>query len=109
MCFWIPSFLHCTSYLQVGSAFGDPEVLMPNLDKLASRSTIFTNAYVQAATCGVSRSSLLLGRRPDTTQVVSNSVCPFTTQPEHKDWVSLPQYFALNGYTTHGFGTYVAV
>mgnify|MGYP000592348366 CR=1 FL=1 len=89
----------------VGRAFGHPEVLMPNLDALAERATVFNNAFAQAATCGVSRSSLLTGRRPDTTQVVfDNSQCPFTTQPEHASWVSLPQYFAQNGYSTHGFG-----
>lgn len=88
-----------------GAAFGVPEVLMPNLDALAARSTIFTNAYVQAATCGVSRSSLLTSRRPDTTQVVyNNGVCPFTTRPEHASWVSLPEYFRRSGYSTHGLG-----
>jgi len=40
----------------------------------------------------VSRSSLLTGRRPDTTKVLNNGLCPFTIDPEHKNWVSLPQY-----------------
>ena len=88
----------------VGSAFGEPEALTPHLDALAARSTIFTNAYVQASTCGVSRSSLLTSRRPDTTEVLSNALCPFTTRPEHAAWVSLPQYFAKAGYATHGMG-----
>jgi iduronate 2-sulfatase len=56
----------------IGQAFGEPEALMPNLDALAGNSTIFTQAYAQAATCGVSRSSLLTSRRPDTTEVLSN-------------------------------------
>ena len=87
-----------------GRAYGHPEVLLPNIDSLASRSTVFTDAYAAAATCGVSRSSLLTSRRPDTTQVLSNSKCPFTTQPEHKNWVSLPQYFRRAGYVTAGHG-----
>ena len=53
----------------VGEVLGHKEILMPNLDALARRSTVFSNAFVQAATCGVSRSSLLTSRRPDTTQV----------------------------------------
>ena len=88
----------------VGAAFGEPEALTPHIDALAARSTIFANAYVQAATCGVSRSSLLTSRRPDTNEVLANGACPFTTRPEHASWVSLPQFFAQAGYATHGMG-----
>ena len=77
----------------LGTAFGEPGALMPNLDLLAAKSTIFTNAYAQASTCGVSRSSLLTSRRPDTTRSFCsgdyNTVCPFTTSSAHKDWVGL--------------------
>ena len=80
-----------------GSMFGDPEVKVPNIDRLAKRSTIFRNAFVQAATCGVSRSSLLTSRRPDSTYVLRNSLCPFGTAPSHHDWQSLPEYFKSSG------------
>ena len=80
-----------------GSMFGDPEVKVPNIDKLAKRSTIFKNAFVQAATCGVSRSSLLTSRRPDSTYVLKNSLCPFGTAPSHHAWQSLPEYFKSSG------------
>ena len=92
----------------LGAAFGEPEALMPNLDALADGSTIFTNAYASAATCGVSRSSLLTSRRPDTTRVFIggdyNTNCPFSTDPAHKHWVSLPRYFRNHGYETAGAG-----
>ena len=88
----------------LGGAFGEPEALTPHLDALAARSTIFTNAYAQAATCGVSRASLLTSRRPDTTEVLTNSLCPFDTRAEHKTWVSLPGYFRQNGFATIGLG-----
>ena len=88
----------------LGKVMGEPEALVPTLDKLASESVVFGNAWVQCATCGVSRSSLLTGRRPDTTQVLENGKCPFTTDPRHKDWVSLPQYFRNHGFTTAGMG-----
>ena len=52
----------------------------------------------------MSRSSLLTGRRPDTTQVLQNGGCPFTNNPKHKDWQSLPEYFAKAGYVTAGMG-----
>ena len=88
----------------VGKAFGEPEALVPTLDKLATESVVFGNAWVQCATCGVSRSSLLTGRRPDTTKVLNNGVCPFTSDPRHKNWISLPQHFRNQGYTTAGLG-----
>jgi len=88
----------------VGKLLGEPEVQAPNLDRLAARSTIFTNAFTQSATCGVSRSSLLTGRRPDTTYVLENSGCPFTSAPAHGAWQSLPQYFRNAGYRTAGHG-----
>jgi len=88
----------------IGAVFGEPEAKMPNLDALAKSSTSFVNSWVQAATCGVSRSSLLTGRRPDTTRVLSNGGCPFTNEPQHKAWQSLPEYFAQNGYVTAGMG-----
>ena len=43
----------------------------PHTDALAQRSLIFDNAYCQQAVCGPSRASLLSGRRPDSTQMVS--------------------------------------
>ena len=42
----------------IGTEFGEAEALVPTIDALAAKSTVFTNAWVQAATCGVSRSSL---------------------------------------------------
>ena len=41
----------------------------PNIDYLARKSIVFTQAYVQYAVCGPSRSSYMTGRRPDKTQV----------------------------------------
>ena len=41
----------------------------PNLDKLALKSLLLKKAYVQQADCSPSRTSLLTGRRTDTTHV----------------------------------------
>jgi arylsulfatase A-like enzyme len=89
---------------EFGQSFGAPEVLTPAIDQLAARGTSFTRTFAQAPTCGVSRSSFLTGRRPDTTRVLENGGCPFTNDPSHKDWVSLPRWFKESNYTSIGAG-----
>ncbi len=80
---------------------GDPHARTPNLDKLAARGVVFIRAYCQQAVCSPSRSSLLTGRRPDTTQVY-DLVTHF--RKALPDVVTLPQHFKNNGYYTHGIG-----
>src|SRR5438309_1251806 len=48
---------------------GDPHAKSPRIDGLAAKGTVFTRAYCQQAVCSPSRSSLLTGRRPDSTRV----------------------------------------
>lgn len=85
---------------EFGEAYGTPEVKTPFMDKLAARGVTFRRTYCQAATCGVSRSSILTGRRPDTTHVLSNEGC-FRSAG---NWTSLPHYFRQHGYVTAGGG-----
>ena len=49
--------------------FSSPSMVTPALDSLAGRSLLLERAFVQQALCNPSRSSLLTGRRPDTTRV----------------------------------------
>lgn len=44
-----------------------PFMHTPSLDALAKRSLLLKRAYVQQALCSPSRTSVLTGRRPDTT------------------------------------------
>ncbi len=46
------------------NCYGASHIVSPNIDKLASEGRLFTNHYVQVATCGASRSSMLMGRYP---------------------------------------------
>lgn len=90
----------------IGCMDGHPQSLTPNIDKLAARGTLFTNAHCQAPICGPSRASLLSGRYPHETGVYNQPKGgnALSTDPIFFDGQLLPQYFAKNGYTTYGVG-----
>lgn len=56
----------------VGCLGGHPHALTPNIDKLASRGVLFTNAHTTAPVCNPSRVALLSGMAPYTTGVYQN-------------------------------------
>ena len=87
----------------VGCLGGHPQARTPNMDRLAVRGTVFTNAHVQAPLCNPSRSSVLTGMRPSSTGIYG--LAPGIRAVEvTKNCVSLPQYFRKQGYFTAGFG-----
>ena len=53
----------------VGCLKTNPQALTPNIDKLARRGVLFTNAHCQAPICNPSRTSLMLSLRPSTTEI----------------------------------------
>ena len=87
----------------IGCLGGHPQVQTPNLDRLARRGTLLTNAHCQAPLCNPSRASLLTGLRPSTTGI-------YALQPglrsvaALKDCVTLPQTFGRHGYHTFTAG-----
>ena len=77
------------------------KVHTPHFKRLAENSLLLTQAYVQYPLCTPSRTSLLSGRRPDTTGVYSLEP-PF--RAPGRNFTSIPQYFKQNGYHTAGVG-----
>lgn len=87
----------------IGCMGGHPQVKTPNLDKLASRGTLFLNAHCQSPLCNPSRTSVMLGLRPSTTGVYSLQPS-FRTIPKYQNYVTMPKVFQANGYATSSCG-----
>jgi arylsulfatase A-like enzyme len=81
--------------------YGDRLAKTPNIDALAARGMQFNRAYCQQAVCSPSRTSLLTGRRPDTTKIYNLEDHFRDTIP---DVVTLPQHFKDNAYHVQAFG-----
>ena len=87
----------------VGCLGGHPQVQTPQIDRLAARGTLFTNAHCQSPLCNPSRSSIFTGLRPSTTGIYGLKP-GFRAVEGLEDWVTLPQYLAANGYSTFAAG-----
>lgn len=82
-------------------AYGFDYIKSPNLDRLAKSGLTFNRAYCQQAVCSPTRTSLLTGSRPDTTQVW-DLVTHF--RKAIPNVVTLGQHFKNNGYFVQGMG-----
>lgn len=87
----------------VGCLGGHPQARTPNIDRLASRGTLFTNAHCQAPICNPSRISLMTSVLPSTSGVYY--LGPLLRNCEStRNSVTIPQHLARNGYKTIGAG-----
>ena len=87
----------------IGCLDGHPQVKTPNIDRLAERGTLFSNAHCQSPLCNPSRTSLMTGLRPSSTGIYG--LAPWIKSlPEFRDCETLPQYFSNQGYTTYTTG-----
>lgn len=90
----------------IGSLGGHPNAATPNMDALAERGVLFTNAHAQAPLCGPSRSSLLTGLYPTTSGIYLHIDDREVSDANDatRATLSIPEYFASHGYRTMGFG-----
>ena len=82
---------------------GHPDARTPNIDRLARRGVLFTNAHCQAPICNPSRTSFMTGLRPSTTGIYMNSPW-FRNTAANKNRVTLTQHFSRQGYRTYATG-----
>lgn len=87
----------------IGVLNSHPQVQTPNIDRLAKRGTLFTNAHVQAPLCNPSRVSVMTGLRPTTTGIYNLSPLHHELD-DTKDVVTIPEYFEKYGYSTFAVG-----
>jgi uncharacterized sulfatase len=84
------------------ACYGDPVVKTPNVDRLARHGVRFDHSYCNYPLCNPTRTSLLSGKRPETTRIFDNNTASRTYLG--KDVVFLPEYFGANGYFTARVG-----
>lgn len=86
----------------IGCLGGHPQALTPNMDRLAKRGVLFTNAHCAAPACNPSRAAVFSGLMPARTGVWSNdSVRIEKVAPKAK---LLTYAFREAGYQTLGTG-----
>lgn len=87
----------------IGCLNGHPQAQTPNIDALAAKGTLFSNAHCQSPLCNPSRTSLMTGLRPSSTGIYG--LAPWIKSlPEFKVYVTLPQYLSKHGYKTYSTG-----
>ena len=86
----------------IGCLGGHPQALTPNMDRLAKRGVLFSNAHCAAPACNPSRSAVFSGLYPTKTGVWNNK--SGSVQKLYPEAEFLPHTFSKSGYTTMGAG-----
>ncbi|MDA0350342.1 MAG: sulfatase [Verrucomicrobia bacterium] len=85
----------------VGCLDGHPQIQTPNIDRLAERGVLFTNAHCAVPVCSGSRAATWTGWSPVKNGVYGNGQRIEKTSPNA---IFLPQDLASQGYLTMGTG-----
>lgn len=86
----------------VFDAYGNSDVPAPNFSRLMQHGIMFKQVYCQYALCSPSRTTLLSGKRPNSTGVLNNGTS--IRVKLGADYKFLPEYFESFGYYTAKFG-----
>jgi arylsulfatase A-like enzyme len=86
----------------VGCMKGHPQAKTPNIDRLAARGVLFTNAHCVAPACNPSRAAIFSGRMPQVTGVWSNQ--SGSLEKRYPQVQLLSSSFSQSGYLTLGTG-----
>lgn len=81
---------------------GHPNGITPNIDNLARRGVLFTNAHVPGTLSNGSRTALFTGLHPATTGIYRGDTNYRTIYPE---LITMPQYFMRLRYQVRGSGS----
>ena len=73
----------------------------PNIDRLAKRGMLFTNAHCVSPKCAPSRAAIMTGLRPSTTGLYENQHWWY---PNFPNMVTMPMRFRKSGYSVAGAG-----
>ncbi|MGB0414176.1 MAG: sulfatase [Coraliomargarita sp.] len=87
----------------IGCMGGHPQAQTPNMDRLAARGVLFTNAHCQSPVCNPSRLSMMSSLYPSTTGVYFLNP-DISESPAAKDSTMLPLRFQDEGYYVTGAG-----
>ncbi len=85
----------------VGFLKGHPQTRTPNMDRIAARGVVFTNAHCAAPLCVPSRAAVFSGRQPFRSGVYDNDDDIRRISPH---LILLPTQFKAHGYRTYGAG-----
>ena len=77
------------------------KVHTPNIDRLAKRGVLFSNAHCPSPKCAPSRAAIMTGLRSSTTGLYDNQHWWY---PNFSSAVTLPVHFRNNGYRVAGAG-----
>jgi arylsulfatase A-like enzyme len=87
----------------IGCMGGHPQAQTPNMDRLAKRGVLFTNAHCQSPVCNPSRASMMSGVYPETSGLYFLSPAP-AESPVLMKQTFMPQRFQDEGYYVTGAG-----
>lgn len=87
----------------IGCMGGHPQAKTPNIDRLAKRGVLFSNAHCQSPVCNPSRASMMSGLYPETTGIYFLNPGPSNSEDAMEN-TFMPARFEQDGYYVTGAG-----